>query len=176
MAALAAGLEKPVQIAYGVADLEAAVARFSQRFGAGPFFVMEHIPLAEVRYRGSAGSFDHSSAYGQWGDVMVELVKDHTIGPSPVRDILGERSEGLHHLAYMVEDLHGTIAALSDCGWPEAMWARTGSGVEFAFCDASADLGHMIELYEPSEGLLGFYRMVREAADGWDGREPLRRL
>lgn len=170
------GLGRPVQIAYAVRDLEAAVERFSRHLGAGPFFVMEHIPLADVRHRGGPGAFDHSSAYGQWGEVMVELVRDHTSGPSAVKDLLGEDGEGLHHLAFMVPDLHARLADLAERGWAEAMLARTGTGVEFAFVDASADLGHMIELYEPGEGLLGFYAMVKEAARDWDGQDPLRRL
>lgn len=175
MAAPMPGLERPVQIAYAVPDLEAAVAQWSGRFGAGPFFVMEHIPLAEVRYRGQPGAFDHSSAYGQWGEVMVELVRDHTPGPSPVRDVLGERRQGLHHMAFLVDDMAATVRALAEFRWEEALWARTGTGVEFAFCDAFADLGHMIELYEPHDALVGFYRMVAEASKGWDGRDPLRR-
>ena len=40
--------------------------------------------------------------------------------------------------------------------------------------DAVADLGHMFELYEPNERLVGFYAMVARAADGWDGRDPVR--
>jgi hypothetical protein len=42
--------------------------------------------------------------------------------------------------------------------------------------DASSEVGHMIELYEPAGDLLKFYRYVRRAAEGWDGTEPLRRL
>ena len=32
----------------------------------------------------------------------------------------------------------------------------------------------MFELYEPSPGILGFYAKVAEAAEGWDGRDPIR--
>ena len=168
-------LGPPVQIAYAVDDLDAAAAEWSARFGAGPFFVREHITVSDVRYRGAPGSFDHSSAYGQWGDVMVELVKDHTIGPSPVADVVGAGGSGLHHLAYFVDDLATAQSALVQLGWPEALWAQTPSGVAFAFHDATATLGHMVELYEGTPGLRGFYAMVRGAALGWDGTDPVRR-
>lgn len=135
---------------------------------------MDHIPLAEVRYRGEPGSFDHSSAYGQWGGVMVELVCDHTIGPSPVADVVGVGGEGLHHVAHFVDSLSAAGAALAANGWPEALWARTARGSAFAFHDAVGSLGHMIELYEPSAGLLGFYERVAAAAVGWDGTDPVR--
>jgi hypothetical protein len=34
----------------------------------------------------------------------------------------------------------------------------------------------MIEVYEGSEGLRGFYEMVRSASQSWDGRDILREL
>jgi catechol 2,3-dioxygenase-like lactoylglutathione lyase family enzyme len=167
-------LGAPVQIAYAVPDVHAAAERWAATVGAGPFFVAEHIPLVEVRYRGAPGQFDHSSAYGQWGRVMVELVEDHTPGPSPVKDVVGESLSGLHHLAFFVDDIGATAARLVALGWPEALHAVTSTGSAFAFHDATATLGHMIELYEPTPRLLGFYAMVADAADGWDGQEPVR--
>ena len=57
-----------------------------------------------------------------------------------------------------------------------AQLSTTAGGTEFAFVDAVAALGHMIELYEPRPQLTGFYAMVDGAAAGWDGSEPLREL
>jgi Glyoxalase/Bleomycin resistance protein/Dioxygenase superfamily len=167
-------LGKPVQIAYAVRDVRAAAARWAENDGAGPFFVNEHIPVVKVRYRGGPGSFDHSSAYGQWGDVMVELVQDHTVGRSPVRDVVGDGGEGLHHVAFFVDDLADAQAELSGRGWPEALYAETASGAAFVFHDAVAELGHMVELYVGSRSLRGFYAMVADAAKGWDGSDPVR--
>jgi len=50
------------------------------------------------------------------------------------------------------------------------------SRTAFAFLDATASLGHMIELYAREEGLENFYAMVRDAAKGWDGADPVRPL
>lgn len=171
---MTASLGAPVQIAYAVTDVREAARRWADVFGAGPFFVVDHIPLGQVRYRGVPSTFDHSSAYGQWGDIMVELVCDHTIGPSPVADVVGVGGQGLHHLAYFVTNLEATQAQLTKQGWHEALHATTSSGMAFAFHDATSDLGHMIELYESTDALLGFYRLVRDAAVGWNGTEPIR--
>lgn len=146
-----------MQIAYAVADVHAAVARRSVATSAGPFFVIEHIPLAVARIRGAEGEFDHSSAYGQWGSVMVELVEEH----SPP---LVEPGTGVHHLAFMVESLPAAQAWCVEQGWAELLWARTSGGQEFAFMDARAELGHLVELYEPSPSLLAFYAKVAAAA------------
>ena len=167
-------LGAPVQIAYAVNDLDAAARWWADVVGAGPFFVNEHIAVTNVRYRGQPGSFDHSSAYGQWGSVMVELVKDHTVGPSPVRDVVGVDGEGLHHLAFFAADLAAVSARLAALGWPEALYAETASGQAFMFHDATAQLGHMMELYEPTPALVGFYAAVADAALGWDGNDPVR--
>ena len=166
----------PVQIAYAVREAETAAEWWASTFGAGPFFVRRHIAVTEVRHRGMPSVFDHTSAYGQWGDVMVELVQDHTAGPSPIADVVGPGGEGMHHLAYFVDDLGTASGRLAQAGWPEALFARTSSGQAFAFHDATAALGHMVEIYEPTAGLLGFYAMVKRAADGWDRAEPVRVL
>jgi Glyoxalase/Bleomycin resistance protein/Dioxygenase superfamily len=90
-------LGRPVQLAYGVRDVVRAAETFTGQTGAGPFFVSAHIPLASARVFGKTADFDHSSAYGQWGDVMVELVEEHT--PPIV-----EPGSGIHHIAFFVAD------------------------------------------------------------------------
>ena len=166
----------PVQIAYFVSDIRASARRFSERFGAGPFFLIDCIELESATHRGRPCSFVHSSAYGQWGEVMVELVQQDDDGPSPFRDLYQPGQEGLHHLAFFVPDLERAIDDHERLGMPLATRARTRTGVAFAFVDATATQGHLLELYEPGEALQGFYRLVREAAASWDGREPLRTL
>jgi hypothetical protein len=54
------------------------------------------------------------------------------------------------------------------------MSARTAGGIRFCFVDAVATRGHMLELYEPTDRLRAFYAAVAEAADVWDGNDPVR--
>ena len=58
-------MRSPVQLAYHVPDAAQAARDFSRQFGWGPFYLMEHIPLAACVYRGQPAVFDHTSAYGQ---------------------------------------------------------------------------------------------------------------
>lgn len=168
-------LSNPVQIAYAVDDAGIAAARWAADFGAGPFFLAEHILVTDVIYRGSPGEYDHSSAYGQWGNIMLELVQDHGIGPSVVKDSYASGETGLHHLAYFVEDLNITTEKLSSMGFELAMSAKAGD-TRFNFVDARSLMGHFIEIYEPDERLSSFYSMVREASIGWNGKDPVREL
>lgn len=166
----------PVQIAYHVPDPERAAHRLAQRYGWGPFFLFEHIPLASCLYRGAPAHFDHTSAYGQAGELMVELITQHDDSPSVLRERFDAGATGVHHVARFVTDLPAALAAARADGTPVALEARTTTGTDFAMLDTVADLGHMVELYVGEGDLLKFYRYVRRAADGWDGGNPLRRL
>ena len=93
-----AGILRPaVQIAYFVSDIRSAAERMHRSFGAGPFYVIENIRLARAEHWGESCLFVHSSAYGQWGSVMLELVQQDVEGPSPFRDLFPPGAEGLHH-------------------------------------------------------------------------------
>jgi hypothetical protein len=165
----------PVQIAYHVSDPSAAARELAALRGWGPFFLIEHIPLTRCLYRDAPAAFDHSSAYGQAGDVMVELITQHNDGPSALRDLFAPHERGIHHVACFVDDLAAALAEQRARGYAIALDAMTANGTGFAMVDTSRELGHMLELYERAK-LAPFYAMVREAARGWDGREPLRRV
>jgi hypothetical protein len=166
------------QLAYKVNDLEAAAAAHHRRFGSGPFFVLRHVALASSVHRGTARPFDHSSAYGQWGSVMVELVVQHNPDDSALHEMFpwGSGREGLHHAALFVDDLHAAIARFEAEDAPLAQLSVTVGGTAFAFVDTRESLGHMLELYEPTPQLTGFYDFVAAAADGWDGTDLIREL
>ena len=167
---------RPVQVAYHVADPAEAAVRFAREHGWGPFYLMEHIALQEVRHRGAPGRFDHSSAYGQAGEMMIELITQHDDSPSALRDCFAAEETGLHHVACFVPDLSAAIADFAARGVSAALEARTTTGVSFAMLDTRRSLGHMLELYEPGEALTRFYAFIRRKAVDWDGSEPLRRL
>ncbi|MEM7096781.1 MAG: VOC family protein [Pseudomonadota bacterium] len=163
-----------VQIAYHVPDIEVAASRFSTTYGAGPFFVSRNITLSRATHRGEECRFVHSSAYGQWGNVMVEMVQQEDAGASPFRDLYTEQESGLHHTAIMVDDLDQAIENFHQQKIELATLATTETGTTFAFLDALDSQGHFIEIYERSPGLLQFYDAVRHAAQGWDKQAPVR--
>jgi hypothetical protein len=166
------------QVAYFVPDIEQAALAHCAAFGSGPFFLGRHVPLRWSEHRGQPVIHDHSSAYGQWGEVMVEFVQQHGDDPSTFHDIFpaGSGRFGLHHTAVFVNAVDEAIAWFAGQAMPLAQLSETTTGTRYAFVDASATLGHMIELYEPSKGLLGFYAMVANAAKNWGGSDPLREL
>ena len=57
--------------------------------GWGPFYLMERIPLEFARYRGTPQNWVHTSAYGQAGDIMIELISQPDDEPSVLRERFG---------------------------------------------------------------------------------------
>jgi len=169
-------VRQPVQIAHHTADPERAARKCAAAFDWRPFFFFEHIPLAYCRYRGRPAEFDHSSAYGQAGQLIVELIRQRNDGPLALRDRFAPTATGVHHVAHFVPDLTAAVAGFRELETTIALEARTAGGVHFAMIDTSAELGHMLELYEPVADLARFYAFVRRAAENWDGSDPLRRL
>lgn len=163
-------MNHPVQIAYAVDDVVEAAQRWVAR-GVGPFFVLDHIEVHGVRVNGTPATFDHSSAYAQWGAVMVELICQHDCEPNPV---VG--TSGVHHVAHFVDDFAAASTALTASGAREVLYAETASGMPFAFHDGRTEYGHLIEIYERTERLGRFYDMVHDASVGWAGHDAIRRL
>ena len=166
------------QIAYFVPDILAAALAHHAAFGSGPFFIGRHVPLAWSEHRGVRVKHDHSSAYGQWGEVMVEFVQQHGDDASVFHDTypVGSGRFGMHHVALWVDLLDEAVARFAAQGAPLRQLCETASGIRYAFMDATATLGHMIELYEPGGGIADFYAMVADAAKNWDGGDLLREM
>ena len=163
-----------VQIAYFVPDARSAARRMVALHNAGPFHVIDEIELAWGEVRGEPCDFLHTSAYGQWGPVMMELVQQDREGPSPFREMYPPGRFGLHHMAVMVDDFQAALRRVRDANLVLAARAKTLTGTEFAFVDTVGELGHMIEIYEATPALREFYESVRRSAEGWDGSDPVR--
>lgn len=162
-----------VQIAYIVPDVRAAARQWADRMGAGPFFVFDHFELTAT-YNGEPAVLDHSPAFGQWGDVQVELIQLHTLEPAAFKQAFGGGKLGLHHLTWLPEDLAAEGARLAALGWPCVLDMTGHTGTRALFFDARAELGHFIELYVGTPQLRRHYAAVARAAVDWDGTDPVR--
>mgnify|MGYP005676620649 FL=1 len=104
---------------------------------------------------------------------MLELVQQESNGASPFRDLYGEDEHGLHHVAVMVDDMAVAVRHFEEADIPRVTKAVTLSGVEFAFFDATASLGHYIEIYEAGDAVKGFYEYVESLSkQPWDTQHP----
>jgi methylmalonyl-CoA/ethylmalonyl-CoA epimerase len=168
-------LEGAHHYAYVVESIEATVQRLAEQLGAGPFFLLENVPLENVTSRGEPAEFVHHSAFGYCGGDPIELLEIVRVLPKRIEGRFARARPAVHHVAWAVppssvEDLRRELEAR---GLREYLSAQLGE-VETTLHDASAALGHDIEIHVDSQGLRDFFQMVREGAEGWDGSEPLR--
>ena len=121
------------QIAYFVPDIRTAASAHRAVFGSGPYIVVDHVPTPVAKYRGMPTTPDHGSAYGQWGEVMVEFVTHHDDTPSAFRNMYprGSGRFGMHHVAIWVDDLDAAIAVRRDGSRVRALCRDRGD----ALCD-----------------------------------------
>jgi methylmalonyl-CoA/ethylmalonyl-CoA epimerase len=168
-------LGEPHHYAYVVDDIRATVNRLVDQLGAGPFFLVERVPLENVRSRGEPAEFVHNSAFGSCGDGAIELIEAVSLAPERVRKGFSGPRPRVHHVAYAVPatEVADLRSSLDERGMPQYLSSQLGA-VDATLHDASAVLGHDVEIHVDGEGLRGFFAMVRGAADGWDGSEPLR--
>ena len=157
-----------LQFSWVVPDLAIAARRWHDAMGIGPFLVNRHLQIADMRYRGAPSQVDFSTAIAQAGDVQIELVEQHDDGPSCYRDTVPAGTEGMHHVAVVVEDYETEFSRYRDGGFVAAAEGRFGD-VRYAYMDTSATIGHMVEILEDKPAIRGFFRAIASAAEKWDG-------
>ncbi|MDQ7828593.1 MAG: methylmalonyl-CoA epimerase [Armatimonadota bacterium] len=125
-------------LAIAVRDLAGAVRVYTEALGlslAGE----ETLPEEGVRI-----------AFLEAGGVRVELLE--SLGPdTPVGRFLERRGEGIHHVAFYVEDLDAALARARERGLQPAGGPRRGAeGRRIAFLHPSGSHGVLVELIQAS--------------------------
>ena len=164
-----------MQLGVVVPDLDAAIAHWVGTVGVGPFFLLEHIRVAEAWYRGAPCEVDMTVALAQWGEVQVELIQQFNDAPSIYRDFPARRHGGLQHVGVMTDSVEAHLERLRAVNVEPVQWGSTSNGIRFAYVSTDHHPGGMIELIEHGPAIDGFFAMVRDAARSWDGSRPVRR-
>jgi hypothetical protein len=165
---------KAVQVAFIVDNLEEAALHWVRSVGAGPFFLQRELPVSNVRGPdGEPAEFEQGIAVGQWGSVMVELVEVRKAAPAIAHEVM--TTPGFNHMAYFAADPAAEAARLVESGAPVLLTLDFG-GVPVHFHDARSTAGFVIEHYPYVDAIEQTYGFVADAAEGWDGTDPLRVL
>jgi len=160
-----------IQNCYIVRDLEAACARLNKMYGIGPFLGGTESVLEDHTYRGKAEEpIRIRGVFVQSGDLNIELVQLVSDTPSAFHDMFAGGKEGFHHVAVFCDDYDKERDAFVAAGWPVASEFRA-VGKMFCYIDARDPLGHMIELYPQHDIVRAMYKLTRESAESWDGKE-----
>jgi len=160
------------QIGYVVTDLDAAIGGWVA-LGVGPWYVIRGVPQ-RVRYRGEPCETTLSLALANSGDLQIELVHQDDDTPSIFTEFLAATGGGLHQLAYWTADFDATMRAIEVTGWPVVWWGGEDLGTRFAYVEPPDSPVAIIEITELNDVTTGMGKFIRDAADGWDGTDPVR--
>jgi hypothetical protein len=165
-----------IQNAFVPKDFDRALTYWTKTMGVGPFFLMPHVKLENPKYRGQPTAADFDVAIAYWGDTQIELIRQHNDAPSIYKSWRDEGREGLHHTLQLVDDMAAARAAVAAAGGEILQEGGLAGGGEVIYADLGGGPGTMIELLKPGPGGQGFFDMMKAAAKGWDGADPVRRL
>lgn len=166
-----------MQNAFVVDDLEAVMDHWLHTMGVGPFFVFEHIKFKEAFFRGQPMNIDMTAAIAYWGDVQIELIKQYDDKPSIYSEFRGKGLRGMQHMGVLTPDLDAQLARLKPLGIEPIQWGSMPAGMRFAYVSSDYHPGAMIELIETHESIIGFFKIMKDAAASWDGKsESIRRF
>jgi methylmalonyl-CoA/ethylmalonyl-CoA epimerase len=139
------GLGAPDQVAYVVADLDAALPHYEALFG--PFRVSE-AALPDCEIRGERTSCKLKLAVNTSGPIEIELIQPLE-GDPPHAWHLREHGEGLHHVRFRTDALEETLERLGAAGYERIFYKRFGPAVAFAYMTAPKEIGgSIVELLE----------------------------
>jgi methylmalonyl-CoA epimerase len=130
-------LNKIEHIAVAVADIEAAIAHYANAWGL------------EVESRERVEDQGVEEAMLPLGESYLQLLAP--TGPdTTVGKFIARRGEGLHHIAYEVDDLEGALQELKDKGVPliDEQPRRGGRGHLVAFVHPKGNHGLLVELIQ----------------------------
>jgi catechol 2,3-dioxygenase-like lactoylglutathione lyase family enzyme len=136
------------QVSVVVKDVQAAVERYWNLFGVGPWqiYTFEPPELSDPTIHGKPEPYSMRIALAFMGEVQWELIQPLT-GPSIYREFLDEHGEGVHHVSFGVDDYDGAMASLQDQGINMLM-GGSWHGATFGYVDTEKDLGVIVEMFK----------------------------
>ncbi|MGV0838149.1 VOC family protein [Mycolicibacterium thermoresistibile] len=165
------------QLGFVVDDLLATATRWVQVFGVGPFHVLPR-RAAPCRYRGAESTVDLQVAVAQAGPVQIELICDHSEGPTVFRDLAARPQAdgiGFHQVSTLTADYDGKVAHYRSLGYEPAC-ELTAPGQRIAFIDTLADFGFYTEVVEDTAAFRAQVAAISATCANWDGTDPIRIL
>ncbi|MDR3438384.1 VOC family protein [Telmatospirillum sp.] len=162
------------QVGYVVPDIEAAMHHWSNVLGVGPWFYAPKVPVEKFFYKGQASSPVTSVALANSGPLQVELIQQRNDAPTMYRDFVLAGRSGAQHVAYWTESFEADLKRLTAQGLKIGMQGEVGRNGRYVYFETEFHPGTVVELSEVAgpKGIL--FRKIREASQGWDGKDPIR--
>jgi hypothetical protein len=162
------------QNGYVVRDIAAEMRHWSEVLGVGPWFYAERVPVQNFRYKGEPSPIEVSVALANSGPLQIELLQQRNDAPSMYKAFMDAGHLGLQHIAYWTESFDEDLARATATGLKVGMSGEVGAKGRYAYFETETHPGTVVELSEVAGPKGKLFRMIREASEGWDGRDPVR--
>ena len=136
------------QVAFVVADIEAAVATYSELLGMDPPEIRTPPPREGRQYLGKPlpDSINLKVAMFELDNITLELIEPLG-GPSVWQDVLDEQGgTAFHHIAFEVDDGAAAAEELASRGYESLHSQIRANGGHMAYVDARQELGTLLEV------------------------------
>ena len=122
-------------IGIAVKDLQKAIQLYEHLLGM-PCYAVEEVADQRVR-----------TAFFQVGQTKIELLES-TSPDGPIGKFVEKKGEGIHHIAFAVEDLPGALQQMQSAGMQliDAQPRKGAEGLSIAFLHPKSTMGVLTEL------------------------------
>jgi methylmalonyl-CoA/ethylmalonyl-CoA epimerase len=136
------------QVGLIVRDIERSIGTYSRVFGMPePEIVVTDGPeIAHTRFKGEPTDARARLAFFEMGQVSLELIEPIG-GPSTWQEFLDEKGEGVHHIAFIVEDTDAVVRFMEGEG-VGVVQQGDYTGGRYTYLDSASALGVVLELLE----------------------------
>ena len=129
---------KPTHIEHigiAVENLKAAIRFYEDVFGL-KCYAIEEVPDQKVR-----------TAFFRIGDTKIELLES-TDPEGPIGKFIGKRGEGIHHIAFAVEDVNSALQEIGEKGVQliDKQPRKGAEGMSIGFLHPKSNFGVLTEL------------------------------
>lgn len=157
------------QVAWLTENLESATEQWRRLAGVGPWTVYRNVALDGL-YRGAAVRVMIDVALSYQQDLQIEIIRPHGNGPSPYHDESGRVRVGMHHIAWLVDDVSAAKTQAAKGGLTILFETEAGGGAtRVAYLEAPEDPTMLLELIEATPATLDGFTAGVAAARAWDG-------
>ncbi len=162
------------QLGFVVRDIKTSVEHWIHAMGVGPFFYYDRVESNAFMYKGTLSPVKLSIALAHAGGIQIEFIQQHNDAPSMYKDFIETGKEGLHHIAYWTEHFDRDLEWMLSLGYSIGQSGAPRKDGRFVYFMPDPRAGIVIELSEisGSKGIL--FREIADAAEKWDGDEPIR--
>jgi len=139
-------LRRVVQIGILVKDIERARAFWADLLGVGEPLIVEteNWESTHMTFRGAPSEGKARLSFFNLENIALELIQPID-GPSTWQDLLEKCGQGVHHIAFQVENLEETLEKFSRMGIEVEQKGEYKGGC-YVYIDSKSKLGAVIEL------------------------------